>query len=346
MVMFVVHCFHLMTSSCLHAAEYSWREIESRDWYSLTYINLVAICTCKNNRQIWRHNSNVLLLRAVTDQFSSDVTMLGLKRPSLTTVVIWVRSGWRLSTRVCVFRAWTHGVKTPWRHQIEDFSELLALCAGNSPVTGKFPSQRASYAEFWCLIDVGQSKWLNKPSIWWWFETLWRQLWRQIVMTLQWRHNGRDGVSNHQHHDCLLNRLFRRRSKKTSKLLVTGLYAGKSPGTGEFPAQMASNADDVIMNEIIYGLSCITSFWPIVKRFTNDFNSWLCHSWKWLANHLICDQKALFTVNHVLFYVSVSIIKYNVWRNGAHCLRCTMNLCAEKCGTCIADNQPGNWNVY
>ena len=39
----------------------------------------------------------------------------------------------------------------------------------------------------------------------------------------QWRHNGRDGVSNHQSHDCLLNRLFRRKSKKTSKLRVTGL---------------------------------------------------------------------------------------------------------------------------
>ena len=30
-------------------------------------------------------------------------------------------------------------------------------------------------------------------------------------MTLQWRHNGRDGVSNHQPHHCLLNHLFRRR---------------------------------------------------------------------------------------------------------------------------------------
>ena len=43
--------------------------------------------------------------------------------------------------------------------------------------------------------------------------------------TLQWRHNGRDSVSNHQPHDCLLNRLFRRISKKTSKLRVTGLCA-------------------------------------------------------------------------------------------------------------------------
>ena len=62
---------------------------------------------------------------------------------------------------------------------------------------------------------------------------------------LQWRHNGRDVVSNHQPHDCLFNHLFRRRSKKTSKLRVTGLCAENSPVTGEFPAQWASNAENV-----------------------------------------------------------------------------------------------------
>ena len=62
--------------------------------------------------------------------------------------------------------------------------------------------------------------------------------------TLQWRHNERYGVSNHQPNDCLLKRLFRRRSKKTSKLRVTGLFAGNSPVSGEFHAQMASNAEN------------------------------------------------------------------------------------------------------
>ena len=66
-----------------------------------------------------------------------------------------------------------------------------------------------------------------------------------IAISLQWRHNGCDSVSNHQPHYCLLNRLFRRKSKKTSKLCVTGLCAGNSPGTGEFPAEMASYAEDV-----------------------------------------------------------------------------------------------------
>ena len=66
-----------------------------------------------------------------------------------------------------------------------------------------------------------------------------------ISATLQWPHNGRDGVSNHQPHFYLPKRLFRCRSKKTSKLRVTGLCAGNSPVTGEFPAQMASNAENV-----------------------------------------------------------------------------------------------------
>ena len=62
------------------------------------------------------------------------------------------------------------------------------------------------------------------------------------MLTSKWRHNGRDSVSNHQPHDCLLNGLFRRRSKKTSKLRVTGLWV---PGTGGFPAQTVSNSENV-----------------------------------------------------------------------------------------------------
>ena len=54
-------------------------------------------------------------------------------------------------------------------------------------------------------------------------------------IALQWRHNDHDGVSNHQPHGCLLKRLFRRRSNKTSKLRVTGLCGGNSPGPVNFP---------------------------------------------------------------------------------------------------------------
>ena len=88
-----------------------------------------------------------------------------------------------------------------------------------------------------------------------------RPMMRSFLFSLQWRHNGRDSVSNHQPHHWLLNLLFRHRSKKTSKLRVTGLCVGKSPVTGEFPAHRASNAemfpfDDVIMWWFETPLSC------------------------------------------------------------------------------------------
>ena len=64
-----------------------------------------------------------------------------------------------------------------------------------------------------------------------------------ILQPLPWRHNERDGVSNHRRLYC---RLFRCRSKrKTSKLRVTGLCEGNSPVTGEFPTQRASNTEIV-----------------------------------------------------------------------------------------------------
>ena len=66
-----------------------------------------------------------------------------------------------------------------------------------------------------------------------------------MIITLQWHHHKRDGVANQQPHDCFLNRSFRRRSNKTSKLRVTGLREWHSPVTREFPAQRASNAENV-----------------------------------------------------------------------------------------------------
>ena len=78
----------------------------------------------------------------------------------------------------------------------------------------------------------------------------------RLFGSLRWRHNGHDGVSNHQHHHCLLNPLFRRRSKKTLKLRVTGLCVGNSPATSEFPAQMASNAENDSIWWRHHGLLC------------------------------------------------------------------------------------------
>ena len=68
-----------------------------------------------------------------------------------------------------------------------------------------------------------------------------------LLHTSLWRHNGHNGVSNHQPHHCLLNCLFGWRSKKTSKLRVTGLCAGEFPHKWPVTRKMFP-FDDVIMN--------------------------------------------------------------------------------------------------
>ena len=67
---------------------------------------------------------------------------------------------------------------TWWRHQMETFSALLALCAGNSLVTGDFPSQRPVTRSFDVFFDLRLNKRLSKQSWGWWFETPPLPLWR------------------------------------------------------------------------------------------------------------------------------------------------------------------------
>ena len=79
---------------------------------------------------------------------------------------------------------------------------------------------------------------------------------KNMSVSLRWRQNGRDSVSNHQPGHCLLSLLFGLRSKKTSKLRVTGLCTGNSPGPVNSPhkgpvTRKMFPFDDVIMRYII-----------------------------------------------------------------------------------------------
>ena len=99
-----------------------------------------------------------------------------------------------------------------------------------------------------------------------------------MQLTLQWRYNDHNGFSNHQPHGCLLNRLFRRRSKKTSKLRVTDLCVGNSPGPvnsmqkGSVTRKMFP-FDDVIMSNKIpafhvkrtLGMSILAIFYSLQR---------------------------------------------------------------------------------
>ena len=72
-----------------------------------------------------------------------------------------------------------------WRHQMEIFSALLALCAGNSPVTGELPAQRPVARSFDVFSDLCLNKRLSKQSWGWWFETLSHPLWRHCNVKLE-----------------------------------------------------------------------------------------------------------------------------------------------------------------
>ena len=104
------------------------------------------------------------------------------------------------------------------------------------------------------------------------------------LFPLQWRHNERDRVSDHQPHDCLLNRLFRRRSTKTSKLRVTGLCAGN-------PVNSPHK-------------------WPVTRKmfpFDDVIMPWLC-----LGNYLN-NLSAVFIMFLPLFPLSLSLYNIHIW---------------------------------
>ena len=67
---------------------------------------------------------------------------------------------------------------TLWRHQMETFSALLAICAGNSTVPGEFPAQRPVTRSFDVFFHLRPNKQLSKQWWGWWFETPSWSLWR------------------------------------------------------------------------------------------------------------------------------------------------------------------------
>ena len=115
-----------------------------------------------------------------------------------------------------------------------------------------------------------------------------------LVLTtypLQWRHNGRDGVTNHQPHGCLLHHLFRHRLKKTSKHRVTGLCAENSPVTGELSAEMVSNAEHVSIGWRHHDLHG----WPstqsnrIAHNLAAHYRTAINPAARWWAGSVVCN---------------------------------------------------------
>ena len=103
-----------------------------------------------------------------------SVCFVWTKRSPGVTKSYWITHTFRALSGFGVFRypiSW-------WRHQMEKVSALLALCAGNSPVTGEFPSQRPVTRSFDVFFDLCLNKRLSKQSWGWWSETPSSSLWR------------------------------------------------------------------------------------------------------------------------------------------------------------------------
>ena len=77
---------------------------------------------------------------------------------------------------------------TWWRHQMDTFSALLAICAGTSSVTDELPAQRPATRSFDVFFDMHLNKRLSKQWWGWWFETPSRPLWRHHNEFIHTRH--------------------------------------------------------------------------------------------------------------------------------------------------------------
>ena len=106
--------------------------------------------------------------------------------------------------------------------------------------------------------------------------------------TLLWRHNDRDSVSNHQPRGCLLSRLFRRRSKKTSKLRVTGLCVGNSPGPVNSPHKGPVTRKMFPFDDVIMRTGCWLYVCAVHVRNQNreQFNKLNLHHRHWVTWNL------------------------------------------------------------
>ena len=115
-----------------------------------------------------------------------------------------IKSRPALVIREAVDTGWLLFTCALWRHQMETFSALLAICAGNSPFPGEFPKQRPVTRSFDVFLDLRPKKRFSKHCWGWWFETLSCPLWYHCNVSINfatmceckknrkiWRHSTR-----------------------------------------------------------------------------------------------------------------------------------------------------------
>ena len=114
------------------------------------------------------------------DQHYRDITIIIW---SSIEIRAWICDGrqfmmhpWTYEHVQCTANRWQLHCNTRWRRQMDTFSAVLSLCAGNSPVTGESPAQKPVTRSFDVFFDLCLNKRLSKQSWGWWFETSSRPL--------------------------------------------------------------------------------------------------------------------------------------------------------------------------
>ena len=154
---------------------------------------------------------------ATTFIISEALSIFVWKGTICVMTTIWVQI---LQVHLNVIVSWLDS-SLSWSHLIIKIQILLAIVSITllgAAAIWHLCEIRYSYI-LWKLIRKKGNRSLGKTSF---YRHPW--IWFPARKPLRWRHNDHAGVSNHQHHGCLLNRLFRRKSKKTAKLRVTNYW--------------------------------------------------------------------------------------------------------------------------
>ena len=190
-----------------------------------------------------------------------------------------------------------------WLHYLRTSFIRYTTCRYQyTPVTLDGKQQRHLYL---CIGNWGV-KIANKAHGIYWIKYLKAQI------SLRWRHNEHDGISNHRPRDCLLKRIFRRRSKKTSKLRGTGLCEGNSPWPVNSPQKGPITRKMFPFDDII-----ICKLFDIVMKvyFQRQFLCSLQHLSREINGGFVCGILGSMTRHTIVWK-----IKLIVWSDHWRCL--------------------------
>ena len=156
-----------------------------------THSSLLALCEGNSQSPVVYPHSVTIMRSYVV---SLAVTLIKLLNEQ------WSCRSFETPWRLCKLLSYNVDFWAWWRHPMETFSASLALCAGNSPVSGEFPAQRPVTWSFDVLFDMRPNKRLSKQWRRRWFETPSRSLWQ----SLKWI-SASDSVTYSSYVDVIVN---------------------------------------------------------------------------------------------------------------------------------------------